>query len=535
MHRLQKLYIDLPSVPDGSPRSYGLAVLVVGVATMLRLVLDPVVAGVQFITFFPAVILTTFFTGWKAGSASVVLSALAAWLVVMPPHYSFDVPATRDTISLCLFVVVAAADVLFIGAMKYAIARYRELNDALEERVAERSRELVEAQKQLAHSEKLQAIGQLTGGIAHDFNNMLAIIVGNLDMLKRRMNAGRTDCAELVDHALEGSRRATELTRRLLAYARRQPLAPEVLDINRLAQSVSELLHRTLGGMVSVQCIRAGSLWNAYADSAQLENAIVNLAVNARDAMPAGGTVIIETANASLDEGYASQHTDLKPGQYVVIAVTDSGTGMDSATLQRAVEPFFTTKHDGKGTGLGLSQVFGFLKQSGGHLNIYSEKGKGTTVRMYLPRHYGIAPRVQSGKAPQSAGGTGASVLLVEDDDQVRRMASDALQELGYNVISCSSGKQALLELERNAIDLALTDVVMPEMNGRQFSEEALRLRPELKVIFMTGYTRNAIVHDGMLDPGVELLMKPFTVEELAAKVRSMLTNGSVLAGSKPI
>lgn len=523
VHRLQKLYFDIPALRDGSIGSFVVAAVAAGTATGLRVALDPIVAGVQFITFFPAVILTTLITGWRAGAASVILCALAAWFVILPPHNTFSEIPRRDFIALMLFLAIASLEVIFISAMKYAIASFRELNKTLEERVAQRGRELMEAQQQLLHAEKLQAIGQLTGGLAHDLNNMLAIVMGNLDLLKRRLITGRTDIADLVEHALEGGRKAAELTKRLLAYARKQPLSPEILDVNKLVSSVSELLRRTLGGLVSIECIRSGGLWNAHADPTQLENAIVNLALNARDAMPNGGSVIIETGNASFDDAYASKHLELKPGQYVMIAVSDTGTGMSPEVLSRAIEPFYTTKADGKGTGLGLSQVFGFIKQSGGHFSLYSEEGKGTTVRMYLPRHLGSARSLPTPETAALPRGGGKIVMVVEDDDQVRQMTCTALRELSYEVVECRTAREALAELGKSTIDLLLTDVVMPGMNGRQLHDEAKRSYPMLRVLFMTGYTRNAIVHDGMLDHDAKLIVKPFTVEELAVKVRAVI------------
>ncbi len=344
MRRLEGLYVDIPAVREGTAGSFIFAVAVVALATVLRVAIDPYVVGIQFITFFPAVIITTFVCGWRAGVLSVVLCALAAWYVVIKPQYAFAGISHQEFIALLIFVVVAASDVFFIGAMRFAIRNYRDLSQTLERRVVQRTEQLARSQADLAQSQKLQAMGQLTGGLAHDFNNMLAIIIGNLDLMKRRLQRGQTDIVEFVDNAMEGGRRASQLTHRLLAFARNQPLTPAVVDLNKLVTSASELLRRTLGTHIVVECVQSGGLWKAFADPAQLESALVNLAVNARDAMAEGGKLTIETANSYLDDAYAAKHTDVKPGQYVVVAVSDTGVGMNAETVARAVEPFFTTK-----------------------------------------------------------------------------------------------------------------------------------------------------------------------------------------------
>jgi CheY-like chemotaxis protein len=335
--------------------------------------------------------------------------------------------------------------------------------------------------------------------------------------------------SQQLDNALDGAQRAAQLTQRLLAFARHQPLSPAIFDVNRLTLNMSEMLRRTLGERITHECVQAGGLWRARVDPGQLENAILNLAVNARDAMPGGGALTIETANAYLDERYAAEHDDVKAGQYVVVAVSDTGTGMPFAVAARAMDPFFTTKEAGKGTGLGLSQVFGFIKQSGGHMAIYSEEGRGTTVRLYLPRAHGEAASLDvDGKEAADtvlpAGSAEEMILVVEDDDHVRRMSVAALRELGYIVDEAESGAIALERLRnRPEISLLFTDVVMPGMDGRKLVAAARKSRPELKVLYTTGYTRNAIVHDGTLDPGVDLIVKPFSVDQLARKVRAVL------------
>jgi CheY-like chemotaxis protein len=325
--------------------------------------------------------------------------------------------------------------------------------------------------------------------------------------------------------AMHGARRAATLTARLLAFSRRQPLASKPLDVNALLAAIGDLLHRTLGETVALETVAGAGLWAAMADSAELENALINLAVNARDAMANGGRLTIETANASLDEGYVASLTEpVSPGQYVLIAVSDTGHGMDRATLERVFEPFFTTKEVGKGTGLGLSQVYGFVRQSGGHVRMYSELGEGTTVKLYLPR--AVSAVREEGVAPQAprADGGPETILVVEDDKDLRVYSVATLRELGYTVLEAETGRAALAVLEACDVDLLFTDVVLPDgMNGRALADEAKRRRPGLRILFTTGYTRNAIVHHGRLDAGVDLLGKPFTFEDLARKVRQAL------------
>jgi signal transduction histidine kinase len=387
------------------------------------------------------------------------------------------------------------------------------------------------AEAQVRQMQKIEAVGQLTGGIAHDFNNMLAIIFGSLDIARRRLT-GSEDAriGKSIDNAMEGAQRAAQLTSRLLAFSRQQPLAPQALDINKLVGGMSELLRRSIGEQLRVETVLAGGLWRSFIDPAQLEQAILNLCVNARDAMPVGGRLTIETSNAYLDEAYASAHVEVTPGQYAMVSITDTGTGMPVEVVERAFDPFYTTKGVGKGTGLGLSQVLGFVKQSLGHVKIYSEPGSGTTVKLYLPRHYGEEATVVSpvaGIAPSAAlprAKDGEIVLVVEDEERVRHATVDSLQELGYTVVYASDGAQALAVLTMQPrVDLLLTDIVMPNMNGRELADAARASRPGLKVLFTTGYTKNAVVHNGMLDAGVALLPKPFTMIQLAQFVRRVL------------
>ncbi len=379
------------------------------------------------------------------------------------------------------------------------------------------------AESQLRQAQKMEAIGQLTGGIAHDFNNMLGVISGSLDLIQRHIKKGDYGVDRFVDAALKASERAAALTHRLLAFARQQPLSPEPLDANRMIANISELLRSTLGEHFAIETVSAAGLWRTRADAHQLENAILNVAINARDAMPDGGRLTIETANAYLDEAYCRQHGELTPGQFVMIAITDTGMGMTPGVVARAFDPFFTTKP--AGTGLGLSQVYGFVKQSRGHIKIYSEMGGGTTVKIYLPRFIGDAHETPPmPAAPDVAASSGEVILVVEDDPLMRRLTTEALRELGYTVYDSENAAVALAILDGHSdIKLLLTDVVMPEVNGRKLADEATRRRPDLKVLFTTGYTPNAVVHGGVLDPGVQFLAKPFTLEQLAAKVRSVL------------
>ncbi|WP_309085374.1 response regulator [Chelativorans sp.] len=409
-------------------------------------------------------------------------------------------------------------------AAEKANAELMELNRTLEERIAEAVEARLKSEGALRQAQKMEAVGQLTGGIAHDFNNMLAVILSSLNLLERRLAKGE-DISRYIAAARDGANRAASLTQRLLAFSRQQTLAPQPLNANQMVAEMSELLRRTLGETVQIETVLAGGLWQVFADKNLLENAVVNLAVNARDAMPEGGRLTIETANCHLDEAYAAEHA-IKPGQYVMIAVTDTGTGMTPEVMAKAFDPFFTTKGPGKGTGLGLSQVFGFVKQSSGHINIYSEVGHGTTIKIYLPRFYGAAAKAPKRKVGQDlALPSGREVvLLVEDDQQVLSLTAQMLRDLGYGVIEAHDGTEALEALAAHPdISLLFTDVVMPEMNGRRLAEEALKRRPNLKVLFTTGYTRNAVVHNGVLDPAVNLLQKPASLEQLAAKVRAVL------------
>jgi PAS domain S-box-containing protein len=387
-------------------------------------------------------------------------------------------------------------------------------------------------EEQLRQAQKMEAVGQLTGGVAHDFNNLLTIILGNLDRLSDRLDtlsdgAVDAEAKRLAGAACRAAERGALLTRRLLAFSRRQPLEPTPVDPNKLVAGMSELLRRTLGEGIAIETILAGGIWRTLADPNQLENAILNLAVNARDAMPRGGKLTIETANAFLDDDYARQHDDVNAGQHVMIAVSDTGVGMTKEVADKAFEPFFTTKEVGQGTGLGLSQVYGFVRQSGGHVQLYTEPGDGTTVKIYLPRLFAeeTAREAPAALAPVAPTARGELILVVEDDADVRAFSTDALIELGYRVIGAADGETALRLVENDPeISLMFTDIGLPGgLNGRQVADAARRIRPSLRVLFTTGYARNAIIHQGRLDPGVELLSKPFSRSMLGSKIRQVL------------
>jgi nitrogen-specific signal transduction histidine kinase/CheY-like chemotaxis protein len=380
-----------------------------------------------------------------------------------------------------------------------------------------------QAEELLRHRQKLEVLGQLTGGVAHDFNNFLQVILGSLDTAHRRLMRGGSITAESgweqIQPAIRSAERAAVLTQQLLAFARRQPLSPQSLDMNRLVAGMSELLRRTLDETIKIETVLAGGLWPVSADSGQLESAIINLAVNARDAMPSGGRLTIETANTFLDDAYARAHEEVVAGQYVLLAITDNGAGMTREVLSCAFNPFFTTKEMGQGTGLGLSQVYGFTKQSSGHIKIYSEPGQGTTVKMYLPRLVSGETAVETSTQPGAAPGGGRAelILVVEDEDDVRASTVGMLEELGYGVLKAADGPTALrLLADHPEVRLLFTDVGLPGgVNGKQLATAARETRPDLLVLYTTGYARNAIVHHGTLDAGVELMVKPFTYTAL--------------------
>jgi len=422
------------------------------------------------------------------------------------------------------------------------VATRTQLNETLEARVAERTEALAEAlarlQKEgeereavedaLRQAQKMEAVGQLTGGIAHDFNNLLTGVLGSIDLLQKRLAQGRlSDVDRYAATAETAAKRAAALTHRLLAFSRRQPLDPKAIDANRLVGSMEELLGRTLGEAVELEVVRAAGLWTTLCDPHQLESAILNLAINGRDAMPDGGRLTIETCNAHLDDAYTAHEQIAKAGQYICVSVTDTGVGMSADVMAKAFEPFFTTKPIGQGTGLGLSMIYGFAQQSNGYAKIYSEEGRGTTVKLYLPRHHGVAeqPERISPRAGGSSGNSqGRTVLVVEDEPSVRNLVIDVLHERGYETLEASDGQTGLQILEgQSSIDLLISDVGLPGLNGRQLADAARARRPDLPILFMTGYAENAAIAGGFLDPGMEMITKPFAVDALVMRVARIL------------
>jgi signal transduction histidine kinase len=424
----------------------------------------------------------------------------------------FGVPATLGLVALSLLALRRA------GLEQAAMDEARE---------AMRQRDV--AEEALRQSQKMEAVGQLTGGVAHDFNNLLTVVIGNLEVAQRQLEnwteASQDRIRRTLAQAMRGAQRGATLTQRLLAFSRRQPLSPKPLDLNKLVGGLQDFLRRSLGETIDLETVGTAGLWKVEADPVQLEAALINLAVNARDAMPNGGELTIETANVQLDADYCRRHADVTPGPYVQIAVTDTGTGMSRQVLERVFEPFFTTKEVGQGTGLGLSQVFGLVKQSGGHITIYSEPGEGTTVKIYLPR-LSVEAREEVPAESEVLGAVpGERVLVVEDDEEVRVYVADLLRGLHYQVLEAADAPSALAQLDKGKgrIDLLLTDVVLPGMNGRRLADEVVARANGIKVLFMTGYSRNAIVHHGRLDSRVEMIQKPFTEAALAARIRELL------------
>jgi PAS domain S-box-containing protein len=408
-----------------------------------------------------------------------------------------------------------------------AIAALRALNEQLELRVAERGAELMQAEEALRQAHKMEAVGQLTGGLAHDFNNLLTGISGSLELMSMRLEQGRTSDVDRYMQAAQGAtKRAAALTHRLLAFSRRQTLAPRPTDVNALVAGMSELIQRTVGPAIRVDTVEGADLWTAIVDAPQLENALLNLCINARDAMPGGGTITVETANRWFDEAGARPY-DLPAGDFLSLCVSDTGTGMTAEVIEKAYDPFFTTKPTGQGTGLGLSMIYGFAQQSGGQTRIYSEPGQGTTVCIYLPRHQGDLDATIEPVNPVTAErpGAGGTVLVVDDEPTVRFFVVDAMEAHGYTVIDAHDGPSGLEILRSDmAIDLLVTDVGLPGgMNGRQMADAARELRPDLKVLFITGYAENAVLNSGHLSAGMQVLTKPFAIDTLIARVQSAM------------
>jgi len=407
--------------------------------------------------------------------------------------------------------------------MKNLRQRIRELEDS-ENKRKEAEEALRKSEEQLRQWQRVEAIGRLAGGVAHDFNNLLMTILGCSELLLRDFDREDPRRGE-VEEIRRAAQRATSLTHQLLAFGRRQVLQPRVLDLNEIVENMNRMLQRMIGEDIQFLTILSPGLWPVKVDPGQIEQVIMNLVVNARDAMPEGGRLTLETANMNLDEEYARRHISMKPGPYVMMAVTDTGCGMDAETQSHLFEPFFTTKEKGKGTGLGLSTAYGIIKQSGGNIWAYSEAGRGSTFKVYLPR----SPEVVKSYKPKEiipvpAKGT-ETILLVEDEEAVRTMISRVLQSSGYRVLEACQGKEAIevCQKHQGLIHLMVTDVIMPQMSGRELAERMATVRPEMKVLFMSGYPDNAIVHHGVLDPGTAFLQKPFTLSALESKVREIL------------
>ena len=440
-----------------------------------------------------------------------------------------DAEGARIPVYLSVSPLRQDDDALLCGVLtdltqqKLHLRELAEVNRRLLAEGAERGR----IEDALRQSQKMEAVGQLTGGLAHDFNNLLTGIAGSLEMLQTRMAQGRLGDLERYITAAQGaSKRAAALTHRLLAFSRRQTLEPKAADVNRLIAGMEELVRRTVGPAVAIEVVAAGGLWTTLVDPNQLENALLNLCINARDAMPDGGRLTIETANRWLDERSAEER-ELPPGQYVSLCVSDTGTGMSSTVIERAFDPFFTTKPIGQGTGLGLSMIYGFARQSGGQVRIYSEPGQGATVCLYLPRHLGEAGAIEIAAeplAPQRAE-QGETVLVVDDEPTVRMLVSEVLQDLGYTALEAADGASGLRVLQSDArVDLLITDVGLPGgMNGRQVADAGRMLRPRLKVLFITGYAENAVVGHGHLEPGMRVLTKPFMMDVLARRIKDLI------------
>ncbi|MGX4726398.1 response regulator [Pseudomonas corrugata] len=404
--------------------------------------------------------------------------------------------------------------------------RLQNTLETLEQQVEERTAQLRHNEEALRQSQKMEAVGQLTGGIAHDFNNMLTGIIGSLELLRRRLARGRTeDLDSLIDLGVTSANRAAGLTHRLLAFSRRQSLDSKAVQMNTLVLSMGELLQRSLNESIRLDMRLDEQLWIAEADPNQLESALLNLVLNARDAMPEGGMLVVRTLNKHLDAGFTDAYTNLEPGDYVVLSVQDSGCGMPESVINRAFDPFFTTKPIGQGTGLGLSMIYGFSKQSRGHVAIDSDVGKGTTVSLYLPRFLGEeTPESSVDKQHAAPAQAGETVLIVEDDPAVRVLVSSVLGELGYTFLEASDANGAVPILQSGQrIDLLISDVGLPGMNGRQLAEVGRQIRPDLRVLFITGYAEHAAVRGGFLDQGMQMITKPFTFDLLTAKVREMI------------
>ncbi|MCP1470540.1 PAS domain S-box-containing protein [Sphingobium sp. OAS761] len=421
-----------------------------------------------------------------------------------------------------IFSWTAVAD----GDLMFCVAR-----DVTEHRAEAQAR--ADAEAALRQAQKMETLGQLTGGVAHDFNNLLQVVTGNLDLLMRKLPADDARLQRAAQNAMAGAERAAVLTQRLLAFSRRQPLMPRAMDPSQLVSGMHDLLRRSLGETIQIDTCLNPQAWTIEVDHNQLENALINLAVNARDAMPDGGTLRIAVDNIYVETAAMAGEPDIAPGQYVLITITDSGEGMDADTVRHAIEPFFTTKDVGRGTGLGLSMVYGFIKQSGGHMRVLSKPGEGTSINLYLPRLHGMAPVEAASAVEPTRKGGNETILLCEDDQQVRAYSADVLRDLGYRVMEAETAAEAIrvLEASSDPIDLLFTDVVLPGgRSGADLARDVHARWPDLRILYTTGYARDAIVHHGRLDPGVDLLTKPFSYGDLAAKVREILDRQAMVS-----
>ncbi len=520
---------------------YVFALVTVGIAFVLRLAADEYLDPFPYLLFVLPILISAFLGGIGPGLLSLVLSAALVQYHIDWDHSDGAFTAVH-MVRLAGFIFTGLVIIGSIDGMLRVLREKAELETELLEfrasfdrQVEERTDQLkfemseqVSAQTQMREIQKIETIGQLTGGLAHDFNNMLAVIIGSLDIAERRLARGETaEIGTLIGNARDGAKRAAALTSRLLAFSRRQALRPEMLDTARQLEKVVELFTRNLAPDVTLDLKMADGLWPVFADRGQLEQALLNLALNAGDAMPDGGLLTVSAENAELDAAYLKANPEVRPGQYVRISVTDTGSGMAPEVLERVFDPFYTTKGPGNGAGLGLSQVFGWIKQTGGHIRLQSAPGTGTTVSLYLPRHMGklsdLTSSVPQGE-PVSDRLRDEVVLVVEDEENVRHMTVEALREIGFTVIEASGGRDALQQIPHHArIDLLFTDVVMPDMNGKLVADAVRDRFPGIKVIFTTGYTRNAIVQNGTVEPGINLLLKPFTLEQLSAKISEIL------------
>ncbi len=514
---------------------YGVAVLTVAAALLLQLALQPLMERESFLLFFVAVVIVAWYGGQGPGLLATILAALV--IKFIEPDYWLEWDLASIT-KLGIFIVAGLLISLLSASRKRAAESLRQARDELERQVQERTAELARAneawqleiaerkrlEEQLLQAQKMETIGRLAGGIAHDFNNLLTAIIGYSSILLRHCSQDHPLRAE-IEEIEKAGQRAAALTSQLLSFSRKQVLQPRVVDLNSVVTNLERMLRRLIGEDVELVTVLKPELGRVRVDPGQIEQVIMNLAVNARDAMPAGGKLTIETDNVELDEHYAREHVSVRPGPYVMLAVSDTGCGMDKETQAHIFEPFFTTKERGKGTGLGLATVYGIVKQSGGNIWVYSEPGQGTTFKLYFPCVAGQAEMLtQKTESVSQLRGT-ETILLVEDDQQVQSLAARVLREQGYKVLETSNGKEALhLAAHYLAeIHLVLTDVVMPGMSGRVLVDHLKSLRPELRVLYLSGYTDDTIVHHRVLDPGASFLQKPFTPQGLARKVREVL------------